>query len=228
MKMQSRIDPLQSIPPWLLLLDCQFRGAFSLPPRPLCPLSPVPLSLSFPGNPSVPSPSLAQHLVLFPASLLRLLRAPRPRSPTLHFSSLRTKSRWLVPPPEIPLLSNLAPAFRRLSRPWRHTRGAHVSEPRGKNNSIIHTGMEHARTVNFTGSPFVVYFRGLRFFADCTHSAGDLGGPEPRYDGLWSTEKCLEWAAKGTSCLVAATRITSIRSPLWTFYLLVFHTNRFR
>ena len=32
MKMQSWIDPLQSIPPRLLLLDCQFRGAFSLPP----------------------------------------------------------------------------------------------------------------------------------------------------------------------------------------------------
>lgn len=93
MKMQSRIDPLQSIPPWLLLLDCQFHSVFSLPFSSSTLLSSLSrfhvssLCRSIPFH----SASVVRRLQFARFFLpgLRLVRLPGSlASPTLPFSSL--------------------------------------------------------------------------------------------------------------------------------------------
>lgn len=92
MKMQSRIDPLQSIPPWLLLLDCQFHSVFSLPfssSTLLSSLSRFHVSSLCRSIPFHSASVVRLQFARFFLPGLRLVRLPGSlASPTLPFSSL--------------------------------------------------------------------------------------------------------------------------------------------
>lgn len=214
MKMQSWIDPLQSIPPRLLLLDCQFRGAFSLPPsssvsrRPRClpDVSLSPRSSSRPlAFPTLYFSSLAHETsaTLTPQAFAKLTinrRQYGPKKPKkcsgilwrLFEEFIRDERRererdsssykWRIIRFFLRRAKKFrrpvrASAFRRLSRPWRHT------TPRTCSRTSPEESSDYAETRGNRKFYRELLCRSLEapFSSIALPFIGDLDDPPPRY-----------------------------------------------